>query len=164
MTEQKAETGNLNMEKLDVEKILAAGSPVQVRPQGDSMYPLLVSGRDWAIIEPVAGENCKRGNVVLYRRDGSILVLHRIWRKKADGFYMVGDGQTPVEGPLRPDQIRGIMTGMVRKGKQISVKNFPYRLYACIWLWLRPFRAGILRFFRKVNRLLKKCFKKNKND
>ena len=30
------------VEKYDVEKILAAGSPVQIRPIGDSMYPLFV--------------------------------------------------------------------------------------------------------------------------
>lgn len=164
MSGQPTESEKRNTEKLDVEKILASGNPVQVKPQGDSMYPLLVSGRDWAILEPVSGECCKRGDVVLYRRDGSVLVLHRVWKKRADGFYMVGDGQTPVEGPLRADQIRAVMTGMVRKGKQISVKNLSYRLYACIWLRLRPFRATILGLSRKVGRLLKKYFKKNKND
>ena len=147
------------VEKYDVEKILAAGSPVQIRPIGDSMYPLFVSKRDWAILEPIIGENCKRGDVVLYRRDGGILVMHRVWKKRQDGFYMVGDGQTPVEGPLRPDQIRALLTGMVRKGKQLSVKNIPYKMYSVIWLWLRPFRAGILAFVRKGQRFLGKVCK-----
>lgn len=164
MSQTGSGQGMENVIKLDVEKLLAAGNPVQIKPQGDSMYPLFVSGRDSAVLTPVSGEDCKRGDVVLYRRDGSILVLHRIWKKKKDGFYMVGDGQTPVEGPVREEQIRGIMVEMVRKGKRISVRKPLYRMYVIVWLRLRPFRAGILRISRKVGRLYRKCFKKNKND
>ena len=164
MSQQNSRQCTENVIKADVEMLLASGNTVQIKPQGDSMYPLFVSGRDSAILAPVSGGDCKRGDVVLYRREGSILVLHRIWKKKEDGFYMVGDGQTPVEGPIREDQIRAIMTGMVRKEKQLSVRNPLYRMYAVFWLRLRPFRAGILKVSRKVGRLYKKCFKKNKND
>ena len=40
------------------------------------MYPLFVPGRDQAVVAPVDAEQLKREDVVLYRRDESILILH----------------------------------------------------------------------------------------
>ncbi len=128
---------------MDVEKLLREGKTVQVAPKGFSMYPMFVPGRDQAVIAPAEPERLKRGDVALYRRDGGILVLHRICRRKNEQFYFVGDNQTEVEGPLRPDQIRGILVSFIRKERQISVKNPVYRLASWIWLVLRPVRPVI---------------------
>lgn len=124
----------------DIEKLLEEGNVIQIKPQGWSMYPLFVDGRDSAIIESADGRELKRGDVVLYRREKSILVLHRIWKCRPEGFYMVGDNQAEIEGPLHREQIKGIMTGMIRKGKNISLRNPGYVVYAKLWLWLRPCR------------------------
>ncbi len=129
--------------KADIEQLLKDGNTVQTVINGYSMYPMLMPGRDYVILEPFEGEQPRRGDVVLYRRDGSILVLHRIWRIRRDGIYMVGDNQTQVEGPLRPDQIRGRLAAFIRKGKYIPAGNMFYRLYACIWLWMRPVRHKV---------------------
>lgn len=126
--------------KADIEQLLKDGKTVQTVINGYSMYPMLVPGRDSVILEPFGEEQPRRGDVVLYRRDGSILVLHRIWRIRQEGIYMVGDNQVQIEGPLRPDQIRGRLGAFIRKGKLISVDNMFYRLYACVWLWMRPVR------------------------
>ena len=154
----------------DIEKLLAEGNMIQIKPRGYSMYPVLVPGRDEVIVAPVSvdetGEgsvdtveafrnvsHLKRGDVVLYRRDESILVLHRIWRKQGDKLYLVGDNQKEIEGPLRTDQMKGIMIGMVRKGKKISVKNPIYRVLTGIWLWMRPVRPVVSKAVAKVKRL-----------
>lgn len=129
--------------KADIEQLLKDGNTVQTVINGYSMYPMLTPGRDSVIIAPLREEQPKRGDVVLYRRDGSILVLHRIWRIRQDGIYMVGDNQTQIEGPLRPDQIRGRLAAFVRKGRHISVDCVFYRLYAFIWLWMRPVRHKV---------------------
>lgn len=171
----------------DIEKLLQEGSNLCIKPQGYSMYPLFVPGRDEAIIEPVMQEvvdttsavkslkegttskgkksaervktakELRRGDVVLYRRDksaenGGILVLHRIWKVKEEGFYLVGDNQKEIEGPLRPDQMKGIMAGMNRKGKYFPVTNLWYRLYAGVWLMLRPFRPAISKTAAAIKR------------
>lgn len=133
-------------EQQNIEKLLQEGNNIRIRPQGYSMYPVLVPGRDEVIVEPLGTKKLRRGDVVLYRRDksaGGILVLHRIWRVKSDGFYMVGDNQKEIEGPLCPEQIKGSMAAMYRKGKYISVKNPCYRSLTGIWLWLRPVRPAI---------------------
>ena len=124
-------------------KLLRDGKTVQTVINGYSMYPMLMPGRDSVILAPFEGEQPKRGDVVLYRRDGSILVLHRIWQVRQEGLYLVGDNQTETEGPLRIDQVRGRLVGFVRKEKYISVDHFPYRLYAAVWLRMRPFRHKI---------------------
>ena len=130
--------------KVNIEDILKSGKSVQMKPQGYSMYPLFMPGRDWAVISPVEDtEKLKKGDVVLYRRDGSILVLHRIYRHDSTGFYMVGDNQKEIEGPLRPDQIRGILVAIIRKGKHISTDNLFYRFLFGVWLIMRPVRPAV---------------------
>lgn len=151
------------MPKQDIEKLLQDGNSISIKPRGSSMYPTLVEGRDSAIIEPVRMEELKRGDVVLYRRDAEvadgILVLHRIYKRKKDGFYMVGDNQKEIEGPLRADQIKGIMVGMDRNGRYISVKNPVYKVLTRIWLILRPFRPLISQIIARIKR---KFYIKNK--
>ena len=95
----------------------------------------------------------KKGDVALYRRDGSILVLHRICRITQKGFYMVGDNQSVIEGPLRPDQIRGKMVAFERKGRRpVSVGQMRYRILSGIWLRLLPVRP----IFWKISAFIKK--------
>lgn len=153
------------MEKrMDIEKLLQEGNNICIRPKGYSMYPVLVPGRDEAVIEPVETGKLRRGDVVLYRRDpgvtDGILVLHRIWKRAEDGFYLVGDNQTEIEGPLRAEQIKGIMVGMNRKGKYIPVTNPVYRCLTGIWLWMRPLRPMV----SKTVAAVKRCGKKRTID
>lgn len=146
----------------DIEKLLQEGKSLQIKPQGYSMYPVLVPGRDEAVIEPVDPSRLKRADVVLYRRDshvGGILVLHRIWKATKEGVFLVGDNQWEIEGPLRKDQIKGIMVGIVRNGSFFSVKHPLYRFLTGGWLLLRPFRPVITRTAAAGKRLAKKVFK-----
>lgn len=138
---------------LDIEQLLNQGNIIQIKPQGTSMHPLFISGRDEACIEHTDFSSLKRGDVALYRRDNSILVLHRIWKITADSFYMVGDNQTEIEGPLRPDQIRGKLVGIIRNGHFIDVHNPLYRLLSSLWLHFRPLRPiawKIMSLLRKI--------------
>lgn len=112
----------------DIEQLLKNGSAVKLKPQGYSMYPLFLPGRDEAVIEHCVPSELHRGDVILYRRVQGILVLHRICRITRDGFYLVGDNQTEVEGPLSPEQIHGKLTGVVRNGKSFSVSYPIYRM------------------------------------
>lgn len=142
--------------KVDIEQLLAEGKILQLKPQGYSMYPLFMPGRDEARIAPIGDHKLRRGDVVLYRRDQSILVLHRIVRKNVSGIYMVGDNQAEIEGPLREDQMRGILIGFVRNGKYTPVENLRYRMYASVWLALRPLRPPISKIIAKLKRFLRK--------
>ncbi len=149
----------MKTERIEIEKLLSEGKTIQLSPIGYSMYPLLVPGRDMARIVPSDGVKLRRGDVALYRREGSILVLHRIWKREGDEFYFVGDNQKEIEGPLPIRQIRGKLIGFERRGAYISVKNPAYRLISALWLRLRPVRPlisgcihGIKIRFRKKRR------------
>lgn len=145
MTEQKS----------DIEELLSQGYIVQIKPQGYSMYPMFVPGRDEARIAPPGSHRLKRGDVVLYRRPGSILVLHRIVRKNASGIYLTGDNQKDVEGPVSQEQVRGVLTGFVRNGEYTPVTNPLYRFCAFFWLLLRPVRPVISETAARIKRALR---------
>ena len=136
----------------DIEQLLKDGSAIRLKPQGYSMYPLFHPGRDEAVIEAYPIHLLRRGDIILYRREQGILVLHRICRITSDGFYLVGDNQTEIEGPLRPDQIRGKLTSVVRNGKSFSVSHPVYRMLSSLWLFLRPIRP----FFWRITALFRK--------
>lgn len=129
----------------DVEKLLDEGNIIQIKPQGTSMWPLFSSGNEQAIVAPV-DRALKSGDVVLYRRKESILVIHRICRCDKKGYYLVGDNQTEIEGPIKESQIKGVMVAFIRKGKTVSVNNVLYRLYSFVWLKSRRVRA----VYRKI--------------
>ena len=90
------------------------------------------------------GSALRRGDVVLYRRENGMLVLHRIYKIGQDGLYLLGDHQTAIEGPVRREQVKGKMTGMVRDGRYMDVGNPGYRMLSVVWLWLRPARRVIM--------------------
>lgn len=148
-------TADASAYPVDIEKLLREGHPIRLNPQGYSMYPLFIPGRDEAVIAPCSPDTLHRGDVALYRRDESILVLHRIWKIREDGFYMVGDNQTAIEGPLRPDQIHGKLIACCRNGREFSTENRLYRILSGLWLWFRPFRplahkaADLVRHIRR---------------
>lgn len=157
--------------KADIEQLLRDGYSVQLPTTGWSMYPLIVNGRDQVVISPLLfgeasskgrAEHFHRGDVLLYRRDSGILVLHRVWKVRPEGLYMVGDNQIEIEGPLRPDQVRGRMTAVVRKGRTISVNSPLYRIPTHVWLALRPLRPAISHGVHNIKKLFLMKKKENK--
>jgi signal peptidase len=136
----------MGVKKTDIITLLEQGKIVQIRPKGYSMYPMLIPNRDSIILKRAEQGTLKRGDVVLYRREEGILVLHRIWKMNTDGIFLVGDNQELLEGPLRKDQIKGILVAFIRKGKKISVNNPFYLLYSRVWLMPLPLRFRISKF------------------
>lgn len=153
----------------DIEQLLKDGSSIRLKPQGYSMYPLFHPGRDEAVIEAYPIHLLRRGDIILYRREQGILVLHRICRITSDGFYLVGDNQTEIEGPLRPDQIRGKLTGVVRNGKSFSVSHpvYPHAFLSLAFpaphppVFLAYHGTFSQNFFRAVSLQMTGCRKKS---
>lgn len=136
--------------KIDIEQLLKDGQFIQMTVDGYSMYPMLVPGRDMVILAPLPERKLRRGDVVLYRRENSILVLHRVYKAAPEGLYMVGDNQTGIEGPLAYSQARGILAAFIRKGKKVSVRQPVYWILSRIWLRMRPFRHKLAVLVHRV--------------
>ena len=140
--------------------MLLSGNTIQIKPEGYSMYPFIVPGRDEVIIEPADSYVPKRSDIVLYRRKQGPLVLHRICKCTDKGFYMVGDNQTELEGPIEYEQIKGIMTAVIRNQKNIPADNIFYAFAGSFWLALRPVRMYIVKPAAAVKNILNKVVKR----
>lgn len=120
---------------------------------GVSMLPLLREKRDVMVITKLS-ENPKKLQAVLFRRNGvegrGKYVLHRIVKIRKDGkFFIVGDNCTDGEIVDKND-ILGVLSAVIRDGKQIDFKGLKYRLY--LYFWCAPYhlRFFLLKFSRAV--------------
>ncbi len=110
---------------------------------GVSMMPLLRQNRDVMIIERPNGR-LKKYDVPLYKR-GDRYVLHRIIRVHEDSYDIIGDNCVNIERGIKDSQIIGVLTGVIRDGKTITVDNLLYKLYYHIWCDFLYLRIGILK-------------------
>ena len=140
----------------EIEPLLKAGACIQIHPQGYSMYPFIDPRRDEVVLAGIEGGGAlRRGGGVVYRRGNGMLVLHRIYKIGQDGLYLLGDHQTAIEGPVRREQVKGKMTGMVRDGRYMDVGNPGYRMLSVVWLWLRPARRAIMVPAARLRRMVR---------
>lgn len=119
--------------------IAEEGKVVSMLIAGSSMAPFLCHNRDYIYFTRPERELC-RGDMVFYQRDNGQYVMHRIYRVKPDGYYMVGDAQTQIEGPLRREQIFAVITQVKRAGKMIRPGDFWWEFFEHIWIRIVPAR------------------------
>ena len=123
--------------------------------RGDSMMPLIKQGRDLLIIEPVHGR-LKKYDVPLYKRGSGQYVLHRIIEVRKNDYVICGDNRWLKEYGIRDRHIIGVLTAVVRNGREISVNDRNYKLYVHLWCDLFPVRAFIVHIISKLKRMAKK--------
>ena len=136
--------------KSTFEKIIAEQGRLIYPHVGDSMYPMILQN-DMLIIEAVA-RPLKKYDIPLYKRDSGQYVLHRIISDRGGKWTMCGDNRRYKEYGISERNVIGVLTTIVREGREISVDVPRYRIYAR----LLPFRRLMLRLrdgFRKIKRL-----------
>lgn len=136
-----------------ISDILEQGQSTRITVSGNSMYPFLRDGIDSVEFSRGSFEDIVRGDIVLIKRTDGYYVMHRVCRKKADCFYMVGDAQQWIEGPLYPEQLIAVVSAIWRKDHCIPCSKWWLKLLANIWLTLRPCRYFILRVYRKLRKI-----------
>jgi hypothetical protein len=97
---------------------------------GNSMLPLLRSGKDNAVIAPLP-ENLKVNDVVLYRKQATNeLILHRIIKITANRLVIRGDNLHLNETDVSYKDLVGVLKGFYRNGKYYDCeKSKSYKLY-----------------------------------
>jgi len=118
---------------------------------GNSMSPFLKEIRDRVELSATSFNEIKRGDIVLIRRKTGYYVMHRVYKKEKDCFFMVGDAQEWIEGPLYPDQLIAIVKRVWRKNREISCDNIIWKFLSLLWLHLRRHRYTIF----KINKMFK---------
>lgn len=129
--------------KMSFEELLDRDGYLAYTNVGTSMMPLLRQGKDVMEIRKKGSGRCKKYDAVLYRV-GDRYILHRIIKVRENDYVIVGDNCFRKEYGITDEQILGVLTGIVRNGKHISVTDKKYLLYVHLWCDLYPIRVGIL--------------------
>lgn len=117
--------------------------------KGNSMYPLIRQGKDVLIIKK-CNTRLKKMDVPLYKRDSGQYVLHRIVKVNSNDYVLRGDNTYYNETGIRDDQILGVLSGIIREGKEISVNSFWYKLYTYFWYYTYYLRKTIIKIKRCI--------------
>lgn len=135
-----------------ISEIIENGQNTKIPVSGDSMNPFLRDGIDSVEFSRGSFEQISWGDIVVIKRSNGSFIMHRIYRKEIDCFFIVGDAQQWIEGPLYPEQLVAVVPTIWRKDKCIPCSNRWWRLLSGLWLLLRPLRYSILRVQRKLQR------------
>ena len=122
---------------------------------GDSMRPLIRQGRDLLVIERPSGR-LKKYDVPLYRRDSGQYVLHRVVQVRENDYVLRGDNRLHRETGITDRHVVGVLTAVIRDGKELSMSGFGYRLRVRLWCGFYPLRAVVLKGIRVLKRKMRK--------
>ena len=145
------------MNNSSLEELLEREGRLTYSNVGVSMLPLLRQGRDVFTIEKKTDERCKKYDVALYRRAPHVYVLHRIVEVREHDYVFLGDNCVHREYGITDNDILGVMTSFVHKGRAWHVEDTPYRIYVWLWChtaWLRiPVKKAWGGLLRRTARL-----------
>ena len=131
---------------------IKSGGTYRFYPKGVSMLPLLKEDKDSVVLSSVS--DLKKGDIVLYRRENGMFVIHRIV-KIADSFTMCGDNQFLLEKGINKDQILAKVSSVYKGDKLLSFDSKSYRFY----VKMLPLRRFMLKNLFRSKRIIKKLLK-----
>ncbi|MBP1756393.1 MAG: peptidase [Firmicutes bacterium] len=120
---------------------------------GMSMFPFLREDVDMVEMARTKFSNIKKGDIVLAQRQSGEYVMHRVYKKSAFDFFLLGDAQQWIEGPLFEDQLKAVVVSIKRDNRMISCNNYFLRLLSFFWMTVRPIRYKLF----KVYAFIMKC-------
>ena len=127
------------------------GMEVSMTIAGTSMEPFLIHRRDKIYFRRPEGK-IKKGDMVFFQRKTGEYVMHRVMMVKNDQYYMAGDHQTFLEGPIEENQIFAKVVSVERAGKWITEEDRIWKFYANWWrrlFWVRKVINKLKRIFWK---------------
>lgn len=113
-----------------IEDVLSRDGELTFTPNGNSMWPMLVSGRDTVTLTKVE-KPLKKYDLPLYKNANGHFILHRVIGKNKDGYIMRGDNLLYKEYGITHTQIIGKVIRFNKDGKDYSVNDLWYKIY-CI--------------------------------
>lgn len=129
-----------------LKELAEEGKVVSMRITGSSMSPFLCHGRDYIYFSKPK-RDLRKGDMVFYQRDTGQFVMHRIYKVKPEGYYMLGDAQTDIEGPLRREQIFALVLKVKRKDIVIGPGDFWWEFFEHVWIRMICMRPIVVRVY-----------------
>ena len=130
-----------------LKELVEEGHEVRLRIAGESMVPFLRNHRD-EVFFCKPKKALKKGDIVFYQRESGQFVMHRIQRVKPEGYYIIGDNQTVIEGPVAKEQIFGVVTKVIRDGVKMEPGDFWWEFFEHVWIRILPLRRFVMRVYR----------------
>ena len=142
------------------ERELAEKGKIVYPNVGVSMRPLIRQGKDVMIIERPDGRLKKYDGALYKRRNGSY-IMHRVLKVREKDYVICGDNCIYREYGITDDQIIGVLTGVIREGKEIKATDRAYRFYVHLWCDFYYIRVAVLwsvwtakKILRKLKRII----------
>ncbi len=129
----------MNGEKRNIESILEQNGFYSFFPTGTSMMPLIVQGKDSAIVKAKNGR-LRKYDIALYKRKNGVYVLHRVVQVKKDCYTMCGDHQYKYEYGVCEDQVLGVLTELYKDGEPVDLDGKEYKRYVKKTVFLQPLK------------------------
>ena len=136
-----------------IRETLDMGKSFKISPNGGSMLPLIVQGRDSVYIKKPAGR-LKKYDIAFFKRDNGKFVLHRVVKVKKDSYVMCGDNQLILEKGVEDRHIIGVVCKLECDGKTFDADDKKYKKYVVM-------RVNT-RFIRKLSSLFRRAIGKIK--
>ena len=140
-----------------IKEILEGGGSAWITVTGMSMYPFLREDEDCVELSSTSIDTIKRGDIVLIQRITGEYILHRVLRREKESFYIIGDAQQWVEGPLMPEQLIAVVTAVKRNKLQFTCQNKFWKLLVKIWINMIPLRHLFIKGIRFLGKVKRVC-------
>ena len=140
-----------------LKELTEQGKEVSLLISGDSMTPFLIHHRDLVCFKK-KDRKLKKGDMVFFQRSNGQYVMHRIHKIKPEGYYIVGDAQINVEGPVKEEQIFAVITKVRRKGKWIESGDLWWEFFAKVWIRMIPARLVLMRGYGILEKIRSKIW------
>ena len=132
-----------------VESLLSTGEEVEILVKGHSMTPLMLNGKDVAILRSAADADIKVGAVVLFRYRGAH-ILHRIEKIEGDRITFAGDGNYKIKEVATRQDIVAVMVAVKRSsGRRVECSGKSWRWQSRAWLMLPAFVRRVILGIRR---------------
>jgi len=138
-----------------IRELLQEGTQVWLTVTGMSMYPFLREDKDSVKLVSACFDTINKGDIVLIQRVSGEYILHRVFKKDDNCFFMAGDAQKWIEGPLEPDRLIAAVAEIRRNGRTISCRNIFWNLLTAFWMKAIPLRNYLLKTIRILAKM--KC-------
>jgi hypothetical protein len=135
----------------NLKQLIEDGQEVALTVVGWSMEPILRNQRDRVLLKKPT-KPLKIGDIVFYQRKSGQFVLHRIFKIRSEGCYMMGDHQIDLEGPIENAAIFAIVTEVERNGRWISADAFCWKFICGAWRALYPVRKLAYRLRKAIRK------------
>ena len=122
-----------------IRALIEGGGTFTLRPQGNSMRPTIVPGRDAVSIVKLNGR-AKKHDILFYKRPDGQFVLHRGVKVRPADYVLCGDHQPVTEKGVRDEWIIGVVERIVLPTETLTRGSRVFLSHGRRRAMSRPFR------------------------